>query len=81
MKKLLLAALLVFGAVGCTNEDKSRETLQKYGFTDINAGGYSFFECGDDYTYATKFTAKNSQGVYDNGSVDCGGLNGCTIKF
>lgn len=86
-KGLLMIALGAFLLIlvgmlgGCTDEDKSRQTLENYGFTNISVGGYDAFECGDDYTYSTHFQATNSQGRRVEGTVCCGILKGCTVKF
>jgi hypothetical protein len=81
MKRLLVLCLLAL-APGCfTDEDKSRDALVKSGYTDIQVGGYAWWTCGDDYTYETKFTAKNPQGMVVSGAVCCGILKGCSVKF
>lgn len=68
--------------VGCTTESRTRETLQKAGYSNITAGGYNFFECGKDDFYATKFTATNPVGQSIDGTVCCGlFFKGCTIRF
>ena len=79
MRRALIIAALLLGA--CTDEKRSRDTLIKLGFTDINIGDWDAFVCGDDYTYATEFTAKNPQGMKVSGTVCCGYLKGCSVKF
>jgi len=76
---ILLAAAL--SLLACTAPDMSTETLHKAGFTQITTGGYAFFTCGDDYTFSTKFSAKNPNKEWVDGAVCCGILKGCTIKF
>jgi hypothetical protein len=85
MKKIWLFAALAVAitATGCTDEGNTVATLEAAGFTDIEAGGYAFWGCGKDDTYATKFTAKNPLGNTVSGVVCCGGWGGkgCTIRF
>jgi hypothetical protein len=79
MTSLVLAVLFM---AGCTSEGKTVNTLRSAGYTDIKAGGYDFWECGDDDTYATKFTARNPNGQMVHGTVCCGLVGkGCTIRF
>lgn len=79
MKIILIA--LALGLAGCTDPDATRVAAQKMGFTDVQAGGYSWFGCGDDYTFHTKFTAKNLRGWTVDGVACCGFLKGCSLKF
>lgn len=84
MRKMLIAMLAVsmLTVASCTSEPRTTSTLQKAGYTDITAGGYDFWECGDDDTYATKFRARNPNGQMVSGTVCCGLIGkGCTIRF
>ena len=83
MKKSIMAAFFaVMMLGGCTNESATIKTLRSAGFTDIKTTGYEFFECGEDDTYHTGFTAKNPQGQQVTGTVCCGfWAKGCTIRF
>jgi len=65
----------------CTNSNKTRETLESSGFTDIEITGYSPFSCSEDDTYKTGFRAKNPKGNPVKGTVCCGLLKNCTIRF
>lgn len=76
--KLLLFLLL---CVGCTNESSSAEALDAMGFTDVHFTGYSFFACSKDDEYHTGFKAKNPSGKKISGTVCCGILKSCTVRF
>jgi hypothetical protein len=78
MKRLLLTALLT---IGCTCEDSSAQALRGHGFTDIQWTGYSFFACSDSDTFSTGFRAKNPKGETVEGTVCCGWLKNCTVRF
>lgn len=78
MKKFAFLFLIL---VGCTADGDSVKTLQNYGFTDIHTTGYSPFACGDDDNFATGFTAKNPQGRQVSGTVCCGIMKACTVRF
>lgn len=82
MKTIIFAFLVAATMIsGCTNTNKTRETLDNLGFKNIQVGGYAWFACGDDYTYATHFSATNPNGKLVRGAVCCGILKGCTAKF
>lgn len=81
LKRLaLVAALLLVPA--CTDEDATRSTLGKAGYTHVQTTGYSWGECGKDDNTATGFVATNPLGQRVEGTVCCGfWLKGCTIRF
>lgn len=83
MKKAIVAfcAFLSTGTIACTDDSRSAEALRKAGFTDIRLTGYSYFACGEDDAFRTDFVAKNPQGVDVSGTVCCGWLKSCTIRF
>lgn len=67
---------------GCSNADRTKQTLVKMGFTEIETTGYSPFACGKNDWYCTGFKAKNTQGVPIEGSVGCGLIfKGCTVRL
>lgn len=79
MKFLLLLAL-AFAA--CTNDSDSENALRSSGYTEIHMTGWSPFVCGQEDTFATGFTAKNSAGSTVSGTVCCGLVTkGCTVRF
>ena len=51
------------------------------GFTDVQFTGYSFFACSKDDEYHTGFKAKNPSGKKISGTVCCGILKSCTVRF
>jgi hypothetical protein len=79
VRRILTIALLL--AAACTDEDRSRKTLDNLGFTDVVFTGYQPFACGDDYVFETGFKAKNPNGKSVEGVVCCGALKGCSVKF
>lgn len=82
-RRQALAALLalVLCSFSCTNDSGSRRALESEGFTEIQLTGYSWLSCGKDDTFATGFTAKNAKGNPVSGTVCCGLVKGCTIRF
>lgn len=67
--------------ISCTDDSRTRQTLEDSGFTEVTVGGYDFFACSKDDTYHTSFTAKNSRGKVVSGTVCCGVLKSCTVRF
>lgn len=80
--KLIAFILILFVFVaGCTSADKATSTLENAGYTDVTIGGYDFLGCGQDDFSHTEFTAKNPAGKEVSGTVCCGVLKKCTIRF
>jgi len=79
MKKLVLMCIVLMA--GCTAPDRSRETLDNSGFTNIEIGGWAGLSCSDGDTYKTKFSATNPNGKRVTGVVCCGMMKGCTVRF
>ena len=76
---VLPVILQVSGA--CSSPDRAKSTLEAAGFTDVQAGGYDYFACGKGDTFSTHFSAKNAQGHTVEGTVCCGWLKSCTVRF
>lgn len=79
MKQLILLTVLL-AACG-VSETKAKEVLRKAGYTNIEIGSYAPFSCGEDDDFASDFTATNPAGVQVSGTVCCGMLKSCTIRF
>lgn len=81
MKKILIALAVVATLTACSSRKDAESALTSAGFTKIETQGYSFFGCGDDDTFKTKFTAQNPQGKQVSGVVCSGWFKGGTIRF
>ena len=82
MKYTLLGSLFaVMLLSGCTAPQDARDALEAQGFTEVSAGGYAFFGCGNDDQFHTEFTAKNAAGKRVSGVVCSGWLKGATIRY
>lgn len=84
LAQVALTGLLVMcfvGFTGCTDDDASREALHKAGFTDVETTGYEVFACSEDDAFHTGFRAKNPQGQIVTGTVCCGWMKSCTIRW
>lgn len=73
------AALATLG--GCTDAGKAQRTLESAGYTNIKAGGYAVWGCGEDDDFHTKFKATNPAGKEVEGVVCSGWFKGGTIRF
>lgn len=78
MRKL---TLILLALTACTNESSSEHALRSAGFSEITFQGYDMFACSDSDTFATKFTAKNPSDVFVKGTVCCGWVKNCTIRY
>lgn len=76
-----LIGFLIFSLRGCSDEERSYETLDKAGFDQIELGGPDRWSCGGGDYFSNTFTARNSKGSVVNGVVCCGLYKGCTIRF
>lgn len=82
MKTFILMILFSLCCLACTDEISTKSTLTSAGYTDIQTYGYSFWSCGEDDAFHTKFTAINPIGKRVSGTVCCGFLvKDCTIRF
>ncbi len=79
MKRWLVLAFLI--GAGCTDSAGTRRALHNNGFTAVQVGGYAFFGCGKDDSFATHFTAVNPTGQTVSGVVCCGWWKNCTVRF
>jgi hypothetical protein len=78
---LILFALVGAGTAGCTDDTGARRALESQGFTDVELTGYDAFSCGRDDTFSTGFRAKNPRGARVKGTVCCGVMKSCTVRF
>ena len=79
MRRLLVLCFLL---ASCYAPNDSREALQKSGYRNIQIDGWAPFNCGDNDTFSTGFTATNSNGERVSGTVCCGLIfKGCTVRF
>lgn len=78
-KALITLAALTF--VACTDDSRTRDVLEKQGFTDVHVDGYAWMACSEDDHFATAFTAKNPQGRTVSGAVCCGAWKNCTVRW
>lgn len=84
MKKIAAAFVIVtmgLLSLSCTNESGSRRALEAQGFTEIQFTGHSWFTCGKEDSFSTGFRAKNPRGQQVSGTVCCGWLKSCTVRF
>jgi hypothetical protein len=78
MKVILLTCLLL---TGCTKPHEAYRVLTTSGYTNIYVGGYSYFMCGRDDWFRTRFTAIGVNGQPVSGAV-CGGVfKGYTVRL
>lgn len=81
IRKLTIAALLVLSLTACVSHDDAQRALKSAGMTNIQTGGYGWFACSEDDTFATKFTATNPNGQRVSGVVCSAWLKGSTIRY
>lgn len=80
MKKIVFL-FVIMSLSACTDESASRRTLIDSGYTNIKIGGFDFMSCSKDDTFSTHFTARNPGSHDVEGTVCCGLLKKCTVRF
>lgn len=65
---LVVVVFLLSMPFWATDEKDAKATLEAFGFTPLQVGGFDSFGCGIDL-YATKFTARNAAGKTIKGNV------------
>ena len=78
---LFLVPVALNEAGACSDATRTERTLDAAGYTDIEAGGYDYFACGEGDSFSTHFTAKNPQGETVEGTVCCGWWKSCTVRY
>jgi hypothetical protein len=81
MKKILLSMSLMLAACAPVSEETLNEKVRAAGFTDVRDDGWAIFGCGEHDTFRSKFTAKNAHGQWVSGTLCCGWLKNCTVRF
>jgi len=76
------AVLGLFLSGSCSMPSEGAEDLLKrQGYTEIEMTGYAPLACGKGDVTSSGFRAKSPNGSRVSGTVCCGGLKGCTIRF
>lgn len=78
MRILILASAMALA--GCTAHNDAKRALEGAGYTDIELGGYAWFACGQDDSFATEFKATGPTGRRVEGAVCSGFTKGSTIR-
>jgi hypothetical protein len=79
MRTLILAAALAL--TGCTSHNDAKRALEGAGYTNIELGGYAWFDCGRGDDFATEFKATGPTGKRVQGAVCTGWFKGSTIRI
>ena len=78
---MVVLAIVVTMCVSCSSASDANKVLKSSGFSEIEIEGYTFFGCGEDDAFHTKFCAKNPKGVRVCGVVCSGWFKGGTLRF
>lgn len=75
-----LALALYIAALNGLKDDAEQAVINA-GNTDVNVGGRDFFACSKGDAVGWHFTAVNAKDKQIEGTVCCGWLKGCTVRF
>ena len=77
----ILGGMVAFAMSG--DGSKAESVLIQQGYKNITMDGHPFFGCGenDSFFMSEDFIATNANNVRVTGTVCCGILKGCTIRF
>lgn len=78
---LLLVVVLAAAAGWKNSRSRAERAVESTGASDVKLGGWAWFSCGKDDTYAWKFDATNAKGEAVSGYACCGLLKGCTVRY
>jgi hypothetical protein len=78
--KITIVAVACYLAA-CVDESNTVRTLQNHGFSNIQTTGWTPFTCSEDDAFSTGFVAINATGQKVSGTVCCGLLKSCTVRF
>lgn len=82
MKKFIAVAMASILLSGCSDATSATNALDNLGMKDIQTNGYPIFnDCGEKYSHATKFTARNPNGKIVSGVVCSTFFGTSTVKF
>lgn len=77
---LFFIVVAIVNPIACTKPQEAKRTLEEEKFTEIQVGGYKFFNfCGRGRSFANEFTAISPSGVKTKGIVCCDFANHCSI--
>lgn len=77
---LFFVVMAIVNPIACTKPEEARRTLEEENFTEIQVGGYKFFNfCGQGRAFANNFKATSPSGVKTEGIVCCDFANHCSI--
>lgn len=79
--KILPLLFLLFLSSCRVSEEESKRVLVNSGYTQIELKGVALFSCSDDDGFSRKFTAINPRGERVDGTICCGLLKSCTVRF
>ncbi len=63
------------------SDDTLKRVAESAGLHDVKATGLAPMSCSKHDTFRSHFTAKNASGKTVHGSVCCGWLKDCTVRF
>ena len=67
---------------GCNvSQSKAAEVLSNEGFTDVQVTGHAWFACSKGDSFSSNFTAVNPRGQTVEGSICCGVIKSCTVRW
>jgi hypothetical protein len=83
-KRIIAISICAVLLTSCTQPDRTVRILEDQGYTNIQTqpfGPVQLFQCSEDDTFRTPFTAESSTGRQVTGVVCAGILKGATVRF
>jgi hypothetical protein len=83
MKKLYkVISIVALMLMGCSDPKEANRVLDNSGYTEIQIHGWSYWGCGKDDAFTTRFSAKNPNGKVVSGYVCSSWFSkGSTVRF
>ncbi len=84
IKRIIAISICALLLTSCTQPDRTTRILEDQGYSNIQTHSFGFmqlFQCSEDDTFRTPFTAESSSGRQVTGVVCSGILKGATVRF
>lgn len=80
MRRILIISTLL-AACGRVDNATAIAVAEANGLHDVKVGDYAMMDCGRGDEFRSHFTAKNAEGRPVQGTICCGWMKDCTVRY
>jgi len=81
MRQLLLCSIFLSACMGRVDDATAIRVAEANGLHDVKVGDYAMMSCGRGDDYRSHFTATNAEGRRVAGTICCGWMKDCTVRY